>query len=90
MPTINISVTVPTDVVQAINAWRAKNTVDDGKGQGNQVPKYPNNMALLKDIIKQKIIQILDQQPTTDLQVELTAIKVAKTNIRALKDGSVT
>lgn len=88
MPTINIQVTLPTDVVQAINAWRAKNTVSDG--QGGQTPKYPDNIALLKDIIKQKVIQILDQQPTTDLQVELTAIKVAKTNIRALKDGSVT
>ena len=88
MPTIDIKVTVPTDVVQAINAWRAKNTVDDG--QGGQVPKYSNNTALLKDIIKQAVTRILDQQPTASLRDQLDAIKVAKVNIRVLKDASVT
>lgn len=86
MPTIDISITVPSDVVQAVTAWRKKQIIDTETGE----LKYPNNVALIKDIIKQAVIRILDQEATDAIKAEVTAIDVARTRIQTLKDQCVT
>ena len=85
MPTITIDVTVPSDVIAAVSSWRSKQIINSETGE----LKYPNNLTLLKDIIKQAIIRILDQEATATMQAQIDAIAVARANIAAIKDSSV-
>ena len=86
MPTIDISVTVPAEIVDAVTAWRLKQVIDTETGE----LKYPNNVALLQEIIKQAVQRIIDQEPTASIQAELDAIEVSRAAIQAIKDSAVT
>ena len=91
MPTVDISITVPQDVVQAVTSWRKKQITGYTDDPAHKpILKYPTNLALLKSIIRDAILRILDQTPTVAIQVELNKIKVAKQEIKELKDGAVT
>ena len=90
MPQVDITIQVETEVVQAVNAWRATQLIDDGTGTGTTVLKYPSNVDLLKHIIQQAILRIVDQSPTAGIQVELGKIEVSKAVIKVIRDGAVT
>ncbi len=83
--TITIDITVSSEVVTAVNAWRLKQTSGDPP-----VLKYSSNLALLEAIISDGVLRILDQEPTASMAAEEATITVAKAAIQALKDAAVT
>lgn len=90
MPQIDITVLVESEVVDAVDAWRDTQLIDDGTGTGTLIPKYPTNLDLLKHIIQQAVLRIVDKSPTAGIQVELDKIEVSKAVIKGIRDGAVT
>lgn len=88
MPTIDISITIPADVVAAITAWRQKQVVGYDQ-ESKPILKYPTNLALLQGVIKDTVQRILESEPTSLIQAELDKIEVAKQIIVQLKEQAV-
>ena len=85
MPQIQVTIDIPTEVVDAVNTWRLRQASGDPP-----VLKYSSNLALLEGVISDGVLRILDQQPTVSMAAEEATITVAKANIQALKDAAVT
>ena len=84
MPTLNISVTMSSEVVTAVNNWRDTQKDSDGK------PKYATNAILAKSILRDAIHRILEASPTASMQRELDKKSAADDAIENLKDDEVT
>ncbi len=83
--TITIDITVSSEVVTAVNAWRLKQTSGDPP-----VLKYATNKDLLDSMLTDVVLRVLDQEPTVSMLTEKNAIETAKANIQAIKDNAVT
>ncbi len=85
MPTLNISVTVSTEAVTAVNAWRDTQFQEDGV-----TPKYSTNLILARSILKDALKRILRTSPTTGMQIELDNKTSSDVNIDTILDSAVT
>ena len=85
MPTLNISVTVSTEAVTAVDAWRDTQFQEDGV-----TPKYPTNLVLARNILKDALKRILRTSPTLGMKTELDSKTSADVNINTILDSAVT
>ena len=85
MPTLNISVTVSTEAVTAVDSWRDTQFQEDGV-----TPKYSTNLILARSILKDALKRILRTSPTTGMQTELDSKTSADSTIQGILDSAVT
>ena len=85
MPTLNISVTVSAEAATAVNAWRAKQFLEDGV-----TLKYSDNADLAKKSLKEILRRILKSSPTAGMQTELDSKDTSDSTIEGILDSAVT
>lgn len=85
MPILNISVTVSTEAVTAINSWRATQLLED-----DITLKYSTNLILARSILKDALKRILRTTPTTNMKKELDNKAIAEENVDTILDSAVT